>query len=432
MREYIGGKLSSFVKSDPVLCSLEEGYRYENDWQSFFSKIVEDRAEAPEWSTLKDKERAHWLTHQLFRKLPSPGRVYRFWRACETFFDELLDQFREIVSAHPNRWRTRRVLLEPADGTRSGWEDRETYLGRFRDAPFELVYLEDRKAFVTIANLGRCLEPEEPDDAIRNESQACPIELKGDDGEVCMLRIRAVEAPECLGVYSPLIVLDRSPRRFRVLVPLDRAAACIEAAIAKRRDEFARVWERMPLRIGVVAFPRLTPFQAVIEAARNLEDAMGRQDSELWRLPECRSRRHYGLVAGPSPGPGGGPNTHAASGRPRRCVLPSCAGGRSGAARARDFQYPKGQIYRHMADLRPGDSVAVHPSGIASVFLDSTARRFEKPEVRPLEDFGRMRTTRELLVRYAPSVSALRGAWNEIEERSRSWRDPEGRWFPGA
>ncbi|GIW70801.1 MAG: hypothetical protein KatS3mg102_0343 [Planctomycetota bacterium] len=75
-----------------------------------------------------------------------------------------------------------------------------------------------------------------------------------------------------------------------MLVPLDRATACIEAAVAKWREEFARVWDRMPLRIGVVAFPRLTPFQAVIEAARNLEDALSRDEPETWRVVECRTR----------------------------------------------------------------------------------------------------------------------------------------------
>jgi hypothetical protein len=85
-----------------------------------------------------------------------------------------------------------------------------------------------------------------------------------------------------------------------------------------------------------------------------------------------------------------------------------------------------------MAELRPGDGIVVHPSRIAAVFLDTTARRFEPHDVRPLGEFERMRATWELLVRHAPSVAALRGAWSEIEERSRQWRDPEGHWLPGG
>ncbi|GIW70800.1 MAG: hypothetical protein KatS3mg102_0342 [Planctomycetota bacterium] len=69
---------------------------------------------------------------------------------------------------------------------------------------------------------------------------------------------------------------------------------------------------------------------------------------------------------------------------------------------------------------------------MAAVFLDTTARRFEPPDVRPLGDFDRMQAVWELLVRHAPSLTALRGAWSEIEERSRAWRDLDGRWLPGA
>ncbi|MCX8071762.1 MAG: hypothetical protein N3C12_04850 [Candidatus Binatia bacterium] len=111
LRQYALGKLDSFDSNDPVLGSLQDGYRHEKDWPNFFSKVVEGRADAPKWNKLTDRERADWLTHQLFRKLPFPGRVHRFWRTCETFFDELLGQFREIASAHPNRWRIRRLLL---------------------------------------------------------------------------------------------------------------------------------------------------------------------------------------------------------------------------------------------------------------------------------------------------------------------------------
>lgn len=440
VRSYILSKLKCseskdecFDRKDPILSSLQQGYSHEKNWRGLFSKIVEDRGDAPEWAELTNECRAHWLAHQLFCKLPSPGRVYRFWRTAEGFFDELLDQFRKIASAHPNRWRVRRLFLESEDGANAEWEDGETYLGRFRDAPFELVYLKDRRAFVTIANLGRCLRSEEPGDSIKNESQECPLALKGDNGEVLKLRVKAVTTPERLGVYSPLIVLDRSASRFRVLVPLDRATACIETAIAKWREEFARVWDRMPLRIGVVAFPRLTPFQAVIEAARNLEDALGRHGRDTWRVLECRTRegvtalslehgRGQELALVPTGLPDGRDDVFYPYVQVEDPELRS----------PRDFKHPDRGVYRHVANLRPGDSIVVRPSCLAAVFLDTTARRFEPPDVRPLGDFDRMRAVWELLVRHAPSLTALRGAWSEIDESSRAWRDAEGRWLPCA
>src|SRR5690606_4218074 len=82
------------------------------------------------------------------------------------------------------------------------------------------------------------------------------------------------------------IVLEENPERFRVLVPLQAADACIKHVILKWRREMARVWDRLPLRVGVIAFPRKTPFQAVIEATRNMEDALAAGGFEKWRVAQ--------------------------------------------------------------------------------------------------------------------------------------------------
>lgn len=425
--------------NDLLVANLQEGYRHEaqagTTWRDYFERIVEDRAadEGVNWSDSDLAADSRWLAHQFFRKLPSPGRVHRFWRTAEQFFDELLVQFREIASADANRWRTRRLLIKPAANSSSGWQDRETYLGHWRRAPFEVVYREDQKAFVTICNLARCFAPEEAGEALRQASQKDRLELKSEDGDAKWLTVQSVATLDQLGTYAPVIPLDLSPRRFRVLVPLDRATACLEAAIAKWRKEFARVWDRMPLRIGVVAFPRLTPIQAVIEAARNLEDALSRDDPETWRVVECRTRegvtaltlqhaRGQELVLVPTRLPD----------KREDVFYPYVPVEDRKLRWPRDFQHPNGRVYRHVADLRPGDGVVVHPSRMAAVFLDTTARRFEPIEVRPLGDFQRMREVWELLRRIAPSLSALRGAWSELEERSRTWRDADGSWLPGG
>ncbi len=417
---------------DRVLSSLNPGFSLESDVEKFYSKIVEDRAAMDEaaWSPSDMNRNATWLAHQLFRKLPSPGRVYRFWRSTEAFFDKLLKQFREIAASHPNPWRRRRLRLIPAGQTARGWEDRETYAGRWKDSPFEVLYRADRNEFLTIGNLARCLEATETATVLQEQE----LELKGDDGQVKKLKIQSAREPERLGVYAPVIALEQTPRRFRVLVPLDRVTFCIEAAIAKWREEFARVWDRMPLRIAVVAFPRLTPFQAVIEAARNLEDALDRDGGETWRVLECRTRggltalsleRKDGateMVLVPVTLPDG-----------REDVFYPYARVENGTLRfPRDFQHPNGQLYRHMADLRPGDGIKVEASRITSVFLDTTSRRFDTPRAWPLEEFERMRATWELLVRHSPSLTALRGAWSEIQRVEQAWRDAEGAWLPRA
>jgi hypothetical protein len=297
----------------------------------------------------------------------------------------------------------------------------------------EVLYLADRKEFLTICNLARCLAAEERGDLLREGKK---LELKGDDDQVKELVIHSVRTPENLGVYAPVIALERSPQRFRVLVPLDRATSCIEAAIAKWQDEFARVWDRMPLRIGVVAFPRLTPFQAVIEAARNLEATLEKPEgeAETWRIIEAHTRD--GITALSLKRPRGGCETVLLPARlpdGREDVFYPYFRVEDRIVRfPRDFAQPDGQVFRHVLDLCPGDGVRVNPSRLAAIFLDSTARRFEKPATWPLAEFRRMQDTWSLIARVAPSLSALRGAWSELADRSRMWRDADGQWLSGA
>jgi len=428
--QHVRAKLSNFDKNDPALRSLQEGYRYESDWSSYFSKIVEDRSEAPRWDNLDDDARARWIVHQLFRKLPSPGRIYRFWRSAETFFDELLFRFREIAAADPNRWRVRRLLLEP-DVQGAGWEDGETYTGRLGDAPFEVLYrADDLGRFVTICNLARCLGANEPERSLQGQS----VQMKGDDGRTRTLTIQRVHDPDKIAAYAPVIPLERSPQRFRVLVPLECAPACIETALEKWQEEFGRVWDRMPLRTGIVAFPRMTPFQAVMESARNLEADLTATKSEVWRLHDrrtkngvtaltlVRSDRAYETVPVPTALPDGRDDVFYPYVRVEDRELRD----------VRDFQHPSGTLYRHAAALHRGDGVVVHPSRVTAVFLDATGRRFEKAKSWYLSDFGRMRDTWDLLARTAPSLTALRGAWAELEERRIAWRGPGGAWLAGG
>lgn len=425
--EYIENRLSKKwddAKNDVTLRSLHDGFQPDSSWKSFYEKVVWDRADAPKWGDLDNGGRAQWLVHQLFRKNASPGRVYRFWRTAEAFFDELIPAFREASAAHPNRWRTRRLVLTPGEGRGTDWQDRETYATRRNEAPLELLYRAETNDFLTICNLARVLRPEEGRKALRGET----LDLKGDEGHEAKLVVGDVSDPEELAAYAPLIVLDRRPARFRVLVPLNAAPACVEAAARKWEEEFARVWDRMPLRVGIVAFPRMTPFQAVIEAARNMEDDLSQDKEETWRVVESHLRdgvaalmlaRPDGareLLAIPAALPDGRTDDH----------YPYLAVTDRSERHSRDFTAPSPKngarrVYRHVGDLATGDGVAVAPSRLAMIFMDSTARRFEPTDVRYLSEWRRLQETWNLLCRTAPSVTARRGVWGVLADARQRW-----------
>lgn len=420
------------AQSDPVLRSLQAGFQREPDWPTFYDKIVSDRAGALNWNDpqLDHRMRARWLAHQLFRKNASPGRIYRFWRTAETFIAELLPRFRELASSDPNRWRTRRLVLTPDGAGNQQWKDRETYAARHRDAPFEVLYRASSNDFITICNLARVLDKHESSTSLQEGLRNKPLKLTGDDGEERVLTFASVRDAPDLGAYSPLIVLDQTPARFRVLVPLSAANACIDAAVRKWEEELARVWDRMPLRVGVVAFPRMTPFQAVIEAARSVEDRLDDDDAnpKPWGVVEASTREGVTSLSLARP-----------DGKPELVVLPSrlpdgqvdtfypyLRAEDATVRHARDFATPGGAVYRHVMDLRPGDGVHIAPSRIALHFMDSTAVRFEPVRVSYLTDWKRLRDTWKLLEREAPSMTALRAAWAALATAKETWRQPAG------
>ena len=440
--QHIKGKLQSFDKADPVLSGLQEGYQHETDWPTFFSKIVEDRTDSPQWDAIDESGRAGWLTHQLFCKLASPGRIYRFWRQAEDFFNVLLAEFREIAAADQNRWRVRRLVIKPDNGSSGSWEGRQTYGGRYGDAPVSLLYRAQTKDFLTICNLARLLKPEQDKDCLRGIT----LELKADDSMDAKRLVvhSAADDAGALGVYHPVIPLELSPMRFRVLLPLEAVSGCVDRTIEAWRDQFARVWDRLPLRVGVVAFPRMTPFQAVIEAARNIEDDLGKvkdhdgvkeNEPETWRVSGCETREgvtalsiksldhpHELLKTIPIRLPDG-----------RNDVFyPYLAVEDKQVRFPLDFQHPNGRVFRHAKDLRSGDGVLVYPSLIATVFMDSTARRFEPLSRRQLTEWLRMRDLWRLMDRYAASQTALRGAWSELIEQRGAWQGPDETWFEGG
>jgi hypothetical protein len=428
--EQLVGRPWGSAKSDAVMQSLQAGFEHEQDWPTFYNKVVRDRSavdEAPEWNDANERTRAAWLAHRVLQKNASPGRTHRVWRTAEAFFAELLPRFREMASSSPNRWRTRRFVLAADGSGQQQWEDRETYTGRYRDAPFEVLYRGSSNDFVTICNLARVLDEHESSASLQEELRKEPLRLTGDDGEERVLIPASVRDAPGLGAYPPLIVLDQTPARFRVLVPLNAANACVDAVVGKWEEELARVWDRMPLGVGVVAFPRMTPFQAVIEAARSVEEHLADGDVESWRVVQARTRAGitslslarpdglHELVLVPIRLPDGRVDT----------FYPFLRAQDATVRHPRDFASPRGTVYRHVSDLQPGDGIEVAPSRLVLQFMDSTAVRFEPRRVSHLADWRRLRDVWAVLEREAPGITALRAAWAMLAATKEAWRGPE-------
>ncbi|SHK67966.1 CRISPR-associated protein Csx11 [Rhodothermus profundi] len=411
--------------SDPSVAS--------SSWERIYNRLVEDRSVAPSWNSSDTIQNAKWFVFQSFRKLPSPGRVYRFWREAEEFFCDLLREFRQIAARSANPWRVRRLVLVPQN--KNGWRDLTLYDGRWRGQQISLVYIQSLGGFVTASNLARLLQPEEAKAVLQDE--VIPLEEEDRFGRIRDMQVETVrdlgKPHSHLGVYAPVIPVEISPLRFRVLVPLEAASECVDLAASWWKERFARVWDRLPLRVGVVAFPRTLPYQAVIEATRNLEDALVANEKEekkveIWQVEEVECRAGVTAL-----------RLKRKDGRSTLRVVPTIMpDGREDVFYPyvevedtelrfpRDFRHPYGRVFRHVADLRPGDGIRVFPARIAALFMESTAARFADWDVRYLEEWKQMRETWGLLRRVAPSQTALQHLRSELGHVEEAWRTPEG------
>jgi len=280
---------------------------------------------------------------------------------------------------------------------------------------------------VTACNIARLLRAEQSAAALTGKSMI----LQGDDRVVRTLVVHQANEAGVLGAYHPVIPLEVSPLRFRVLVPLAAASTCLDLALAAWNEQFARVWDRLPLRVGIVAFPQKVPFQAVIEASRNVEAQLD-TTQETWRVTGNDVRS--GVVALSLKRDGCSTELRTIpvtlpNGR-TDVFYPYLAVEDHNVRFSRDFQHPDGQVYRHALDLQLGDGIRVEPARVATVFLDTTGRRFEPITARPLADWTRMREVWRLVERTAPSLTALHGAWAELVARREAWQSPAGGFLP--
>jgi len=428
--------LSSDAIIPKIIAGAEEEFSSSQNpiksWEFLFSRIVADRAHLVQWDPSSPFANAQWFIFQAFRKNSSPGRVYRFWRQTEEFFQGRLQDFREICSSDPNRWRVRRLIIKPDPSTSSGWKEHEIYSARWRNAPLELLYHNGE--FLTTCNLARLLGPEETKDVFAGED----LKLRDDKGHERPLKINDVmDNVGTLGTYYPIIPLELSPFRFRVLVPLDSVSECISRTIGAWEEEFGSVWDRLPLRVGIVAFPRMMPFQAIIEAARNLEKGLCERSekSETWCVAESAVRDGMSILrlirkdgeqeikAVPARLPDGREDV----------FYPYLAVEDQFIRFSHDFQHPSSrQIYRHVKELHAGDGVKVFPSVVASLFLETTAARFDPIEIHYLAEWKAMQEVWEIIQRIAPSQTALRGFWSELEACREAWQNPDGSWTEGG
>ncbi|GIX00217.1 MAG: hypothetical protein KatS3mg111_3549 [Pirellulaceae bacterium] len=177
----------------------------------------------------------------------------------------------------------------------------------------------------------------------------------------------------------------------------------------------------------MIAFPRMVPYQAIVEATRNVEEALTGPE-ETWLVQEVE--RRAGVVALRLRRPDGRETIRVVpvtlpDGR-EDVFYPYMAVEDRQVRYPRDFQHPNGQVYRHVADLFAGDGINVSPARVKTLFMESTAARFDITPPRYLEAWTEMRNIWALLQRVAPSQTALQRLRSELARLEQDWQSPQG------
>ncbi len=250
------------------------GRFFDNSPIEVFKSIVEDREPdwqniygVPEGSTKGDnKHRAVVFLLHATRKHPSFARLRRIWETTRNFGIEIFERKKEEL---PDKKRT---IFKFSNA--SNLKITHTYYFKDKnDIKGELVVLEDSKAAIISAPANFNLEEKDS------------LEIYSDKyfrDKICSVSVSKIEQSS----YRPIIPYQFEPSNTMFFVPLkDITWETITEIKRQYEIQFNKVQNRLPIKIGFVAFHKKTPMYAVLDAARRLME-YEHSDCEILEIDE--------------------------------------------------------------------------------------------------------------------------------------------------
>jgi len=255
-------------------------------------------------------------------KNPSFARIRRVWETTRNFWQEVLptDEDRDIKQSEVGkligkigpRLSIRAAITDDLRKRLGAYHAYELNLGQTR---LSVVWDRNRKQFISADNLvyvalqlgwemPKQKEQEQvkeywlrryreaANELVRQMKRMPSIVLEEPPGYGGMNRelgtlegIKLESLQE--SVYTPVVPILSEPRTFMALFPGDLTLDVVDLIRQKYEREMSKVYNRLPLHIGVVYFPRRTPLRAVLEAGkRMLELPEASITKEDWQVAE--------------------------------------------------------------------------------------------------------------------------------------------------
>ncbi|NLT94284.1 MAG: CRISPR-associated protein Csx11 [Clostridia bacterium] len=405
------------------ICASFIGKRPENFITDFWDPIKQRDSTEKALTQVDNEDKARHLIRLLFRKHPSFARIFRIWETTQEFIEKTI--FKEILRNYDwnSELRKQRIQfkIEPNPELNEG-STCDVEIDGIKFCP--VCVSEKGGIFVSTINLELLKKFGESLAAISMDINEKEVKLKIEGDKTWRtakngksFRITEVKvAEENYRYYLPFTEIYDFPDQFMVLVPAYEALNITEKIFDKYEKQFAKVRDRLPFHLGIIAFHRRTPLYVVMDAGRRLLDAFRREtktiEADVINVSNDDSRKvveleinakNYALYPFKwevSYGTGDSQKDDN--------WYPYFRNKSSNYSRPLSFDYTgKGNFVTHVKNIKKDDQIEIETSYFKMIYLEHAADRYKVGEIlRPLHDIKR-----------------LQELWQEIKTRlkSKTW-----------
>jgi CRISPR-associated Csx11 family protein len=252
--------------------------------QEYFDAIIKEReADVVGWAyyneqinidDLPNEEKAKLLILALFRKNPSFARIRRIWETTKRFWDDIeglikkeLDiriRYKILIYRKLNELKENNAYELRVEGLRI-----PIFCSKVEDNKTELIIIENLGDLgIDLKQLKSRLESYkfeiwEDSDYAKRARKLYPSKDSKDIGK---LRVEIEKDFE----YIPYISILKEPTLFIAMLPLNKCWNIIKLIKKEYEIQFSKVQNRLPIKIGLIAFKRKYPLYVVMDAVKRL------------------------------------------------------------------------------------------------------------------------------------------------------------------
>ena len=303
----------SFKKSDGTNIKVRELFRalvgkaYHNqEARKFFDAIIKNREEdVVKWAyhdgqididKLSSDQKARLLILALFRKNPSFARIRRIWETTRRFWN----QIESLIKGELNKKKRTKIIFKipPAINLNQF----SAYVLKIKGVSIPVLYL-DRGEFLIIETWdileASGINEEFLEENLRegNFELWQPSEYKEESKK--LYPKSDVEMPKFVSItedseYYPYITILKEPTIFVALIPLQRSWDIIKLIKKEYEIQFSKVQNRLPIKLGLIAFKRKYPLYVVLDTVKRfLNEEIEEKILEVKKLDRISEEENY-------------------------------------------------------------------------------------------------------------------------------------------